>query len=286
MKLNGRKVFQICNTIFMLFLIFITAYPMYYVIIASISDPIALARHTGALWVPLKPYTLHAYEEILTHRLVLSGFRNTLFILVVGTSLNVLFTAIGAFFLTIKGPMLKNAVTTMIIICMYFSGGMIPSYLLIKNLGMMDTLWSVMAPGLISTTNLIIMKTAFQSIPESLQESAFLDGASYFQILLKVMLPLSKATLAVMVLYYGVAHWNSWFNASIYLRDTTLYPIQLVARNMLDNTALLEAGAETDRYAELLKYALVIVVSGPILMVYPFIQKYFAQGVMIGAIKG
>jgi len=286
MKLNGKKVFQICNTISMLFLVFITAYPMYYVIIASISDPIALARYKGALWAPLEPYTLHAYKEILSHRLVVSGFRNTLFILVVGTTLNVLFTAIGAFFLTIKGPMLKNIVATMIIITMYFSGGLVPTYLVVKNLGMMNTLWSLMLPGLIGTTYLIIMKTAFQSIPDSLQESALLDGASYFQILLKVMLPLSKATLAVMVLYYGVAHWNAWFSASIYLRDTSLYPIQLVAHNMLDNAALMEAGAETDRYAELLKYALIVVVSGPIIMVYPFIQKYFAQGVMIGAIKG
>lgn len=286
MKINGKKVFQICNTMLMLLLIFITAYPVYYVIIASISDPTELAKNAGALWLPLKPYTFEGYRQILEHHLVLSGFRNTLFILVVGTLLNVLFTAIGAFFLTLKGPMFKNVVAIMIIFTMYFSGGMVPAYLLVKNLHLMDTLWSIILPSLISVYNLIIMRTAFASIPESLQESALLDGASYMQILVKVMIPLSKATIAVMVLYYGVSHWNAWFSASIYLRDSSLYPIQLVARNLLDNTALMEAGAEVDKYAEILKYALIVVVSGPIIIIYPFIQKYFTKGVMIGAVKG
>ena len=178
----------------------------------------------------------------------------------------------------------------MIIFTMYFSGGLIPSYLNVKDLGLMNSLWALILPGAISTTNLIIMKSAFQSIPDSLIESARLDGASYFQILVKVMTPLSKATIAVMVLYYGVGHWNSWFNASIYLREGDKFPLQLVVRNILNiSTNAMSFGVGMDemaQVAELIKYALIVVTVAPILAIYPFLQKYFVKGVMVGAIKG
>ena len=209
----------------------------------------------------------------------------------IGLSLNLILTALGAYFLTIKGPILKTPITFMIIFTMYFSGGMIPSYLNIKDLSLLNSLWSLILPSAITTTNLIIMKSAFQSIPESLSESARLDGASYFQILIRIMIPLSKATMAVMVLYYGVARWNSWFPASIYLNNSDLFPLQLVMRNVLNMANQMAGGTgagadEMEQVVELIKYALIVVTTAPILALYPFLQKYFVKGVMIGAVKG
>ena len=285
------RAFDIFNVIVMLFVIFLSAYPIYYVVVASFSDPGALSRTTGALWQPLKPFTLDAYRLVFSNPSIGTGFANTMFVLVVGLIINLTLTTMGAYFLTIKGPMLKNAITFMIIFTMYFSGGMIPGYLNIKSLGLLNSLYALILPGAINTTNLIIMKSAFASIPDSLEESARLDGASYLQILLRVMIPLSKATLAVMVLYYGVGHWNAWFNASIYLRDSDKYPLQLVVRNILNMTtsAAMMAGTGADELAQLanlIKYALIVVTTLPILVLYPFLQKYFVKGVMVGAVKG
>lgn len=289
---NAYRVFTIFNILFMLFIILITAYPIYYIVMASFSDPVSLSKHTGLLWKPLEPFTVSAYEMVFSNPLIVSGFKNTLFILIVGVVVNLLFTMLGAFFLTIKGPVLKSGIAFMIIFTMYFSGGLVPSYLNIKSLGLLNSLWALILPGAISTSNLIIMKSAFQSIPESLIESARLDGARYWQILWRIMVPLSKATIAVMVLYYGVGHWNSWFSASIYLQESTKFPLQLVMRNILNSanaTSSMTGGVGADEmayYIELIKYALIVVTTTPILILYPFLQKYFTKGVMVGAIKG
>ena len=266
-KINGYKVFSFFNYIFMVFIIFITAYPIYFVVVASFSDPVELSKNTGMLWAPLQPYSLSAYEMVLGDKQILSGFVNTLFIIVVGLAINLVLTALGGFFLALRGPMLKNAITVLIIFTMYFSGGLIPDFLNVKSLGLINTRWALILPAALSTYNMIIMKTAFQSVP------------------------LSKATFAVLLLYYGVAHWNAWFEASIYLRDPALYPIQLVMRNILNmlNTDAAISGIGADEMAqaaELMKYALIVVGTAPILTVYPFVQKYFVKGVMIGAIKG
>ena len=290
-KITPYRVFSVFNVIFMLLLILVTAYPVYYIVIASFSDPGALSRHVGLLWMPMKPYTLSAYEMVFRNPRIITGLLNTLFVLGTGLLINLTLTMLGAFFLTIKGPMLKNAIALMIIFTMYFSGGMIPGYLNIRDLKLLDTLWALVLPGAVSTANLIIMKSGFQSIPDSLIESARLDGGSYLQILLRVMSPLSKATIAVMVLYYGVGHWNAWFNASIYLRDSDKFPLQLVVRNILKlaGSSAMASGAGMDemaQMAELIKYALIVVTTTPILVLYPFLQKYFVKGVMVGAIKG
>ena len=289
-KSMGSRIFDGFNILFMLFIIFITAYPVYYVVVASFSDPAALSRHTGALWMPLQPYTLSAYKMVFKDALIGTGFLNTLFIICVGLVVNMVMTTLGAYFLTLKGPMLKTPITFMIIFTMYFSGGMVPAYLNIKDLGLMDSLWALIIPGAVSTSNMIILKSGFQSIPDSLTESATLDGATHRQIITKIMVPLSKATLAVLVLYYAVGHWNSWFSASIYLRSADKYPLQLVVRNLLKATAsTIMEGVSVDeaaQAAELIKYALIVVTTAPIMVVYPFLQKYFVKGVMIGAIKG
>lgn len=287
-KITGYQIFTVINILFMLFVIFITAYPIYYIVIASISNPVELSKQIGALWLPIKPYTTGAYKMVLHNPLIRTGALNTAFIMVVGVSLNLILTLLGGFVLSVKGPMLKDVLATMIIFTMYFNGGMVPVYLNIKDLRLLNSLWALILPSAISTSNLIIMKAGFQSIPDSLIESARLDGASYFRVLLNIMIPLCKPTIAVMVLYYGVAHWNSWFPASLYINDSTLYPLQLIARNILNSTQVLEqTGVDLDnQYVEMVKYALIVVTSVPILVLYPFLQKYFTKGVMIGAIKG
>lgn len=289
-KSRGSQIFDSFNVIFMLFIIFVTAYPIYYVIIASFSDPGALSRYTGILLAPLKPYTLSAYKMVFKNTLIISGFRNTLFVLVMGLVVNMVMTVLGAYFLVVKGPILRTPITFMIIFTMYFSGGMVPAYLNIKDLGLLNTLWALVIPGAINTTNLIILKSAFQSIPDSLIESAKLEGASYMQVMTRIMVPLSKATLAVLVLYYAVGHWNAWFSASIYLRSSELYPLQLVMRNILETTtqSMLDGVGmdEASQVANLIKYALIVVTTVPIMVLYPFLQKYFVKGVMVGAIKG
>lgn len=287
-KITGYQIFKVINILFMLFIIFITAYPIYYIVIASISNPTELSKQIGALWMPLKPYTTGAYKMVLRNPLIRTGAWNTAFIMIVGVSLNLLLTLLGGFVLSVKGPMLKDFLATMIIFPMYFNGGMVPVYLNIKDLGLLNSLWALIFPSAISTSNLIIMKAGFQSIPDSLIESARLDGASYSRVLLNIMIPLCKPTIAVMVLYYGVAHWNSWFPASLYINDSTLYPLQLIARNILNSTQVLEqTGVDLDnQYVEMVKYALIVVTSVPILVLYPFLQKYFTKGVMVGAIKG
>lgn len=288
MKLKKLHWFDVVNVLFMIFILFITAYPIYYVVIASFSDPHILSRTTGMLWLPIKPYTLDAYKAVFDNALILSGFKNTIIILVCGVGLQMICTSLGAYFLCIKGPMLKDAITFMIIFTMYFGGGMIPTYLNIRDLGMLNTLWSLIIPGAIGTGNMVILKSAFKAIPDSLPESAKLDGATHFKILTRIMLPLSKATLAVLVLYYGVSHWNSWFTASIYLRDNVKFPLQLVLRNLLSASSMeLDVGADDmAAYVELVKYAMIVVTTAPILALYPFLQKYFVKGVMIGAVKG
>lgn len=188
-----------------------------------------------------------------------------------------------------KGMKFKQPIILFILFTMYFSGGMIPSYLNIRDLGLMNTHWSIILSGALSIYNSIICKTAIESIPESLFESASMDGANDIIIMFKIVMPLIKPTLAVLLLYYGVGHWNSWFNASIYLRENELLPLQNILRGILtanQSSATSSLSANYDSYAETIKYALIVVSSVPIMCVYPFLQKYFTKGVMIGAVKG
>lgn len=290
-KSRGYRIFSILNYILLTLIALVCLYPFYYVVIASFSNPEELMRHQGILLLPLKEMTLDGYELVFQNKLVLSGFMNTFFILIVGLIVNMILTVMGAYVLSLKDLMLRRPLTLMVIITMYFSGGLIPTYLNIKNLGMLDSVWSLIIPGAITTSNLIIMRSAFMAVPEALSEAARIDGASHIQILIKIMLPLVKATLAVMVLYYGVAHWNSWFNASIYLRTPSNYPLQLVLRNILVESQTGDmmqdiGAARSPQVQQLIKYALIVVSSVPIIIVYPFLQKFFQKGVMIGAVKG
>ncbi len=287
----GYRIFTVFNTLLMILIMFAMLYPLYYCVVASVSDPVELARTPQAIFWPVGDWTLGAYDKVLHHSQILSGFRNTVFVLVIGTCVNLVLTVTCAYTLSLKNLMLKTPLALMIVFTMYFSGGLIPGYLNVKSFGMINSLWSLIIPSALSTYNMIIMKTAFQNVPDSLLESAHLDGAGHMTILTRIMIPLSGPTIAVMVLYYAVGHWNSWFNASIYLNDPTKYPLQLVMRNILDSASVTEmmgdvgAGDQAD-YVQLIKYALVVITTVPILILYPFLQKYFVKGVMIGAVKG
>ncbi|MBR4059559.1 MAG: carbohydrate ABC transporter permease [Lachnospiraceae bacterium] len=285
-RITGGMIFDAFNIFIMLMVIVASAYPFLYVVVASFSDPTELARHQGILLMPLQPFTLEAYKMTFQLPQLLTGYINTIFYVVVGVAVNLIMTTLGAYFLSMDGPMHKNIVAFMVIFTMYFSGGMIPSYLNIKDLGLMDSRWALILPGAISVTNMVILRTAFQNVPSSLREAAEIDGATIIQVLFKVMLPLVKSTLAVLVLYYGVAHWNAWFEASIYLIDKDKYPVQLIVQQLLSSLNVTEDIGDLVQYVELIRYAIIVVTTAPILVLYPFLQKHFAKGVMIGALKG
>ena len=243
----------------------------------------------GAILWP-KKFTLDGYAAVLQNKNIFNGYKMTILILVLGTLVNLVMTSIGAFIVTRKHFMPAKIMMKLMIFTMYFGGGMIPSYLLIVNvLHLHNSIWSLILPGAISTYNLIIMKTNFMAIPDSLEESAEIDGASDWTVFSRIIIPLSKPVIAVMVLYYGVAHWNSWFNAMLYIDDTTKYPLQLVLREILilnsTNDMTADAG-DVYALAQTIKYSTIIVATLPILCMYPFIQKYFIKGMLVGAVKG
>lgn len=286
----GEKVFDVLNILFMIGLMVATLYPFLYVAFASVSEVPKLTAHQGVLYRPLG-FSLKAYAAVFADNKVLMGYANTIFYVVVGTALNLAMTVLGAYGLSKRNLYWGKIIMFVIIFTMFFGGGLIPTFLLVKGIGLYNSRMALIIPGLISTWNLIIMRTYFQSIPESLQESAKIDGANDFRILLRVILPLSGPVLAVITLFYGVGHWNSWFNAMVYLRDRKLYPLQLILREILIISESISTSGDTHELdkigiAETIKYATIIVATVPILLVYPFLQKYFVKGVMIGAIKG
>ena len=287
---RGERLFGLGNVIFMVALMVITLYPLLYVLFASLSNPTQLTSHRGLLFAPLD-LTLEAYRRVLENPLILSGYRNTLFIVVVGTALNVFLTALGAYALSRRNVLFKNPAMFFIVFTMFFSGGLIPSYLLVsQTLHMGNTLWALIIPTGVNTLNLIIMRTAFNQVPQSLDEAARMDGASDWTILFRIVIPLSWPVVAVMILFYGVAHWNAFFSALVYIRERDLYPLQLVLREILissnvQNMATDVSSGDVQAIGETIKYATIIVATLPILFVYPYLQRYFVKGVTIGAIK-
>lgn len=285
----GDRIFDTFNILFMIVLVIVTLYPFLHVLFASFSDPTQLIQHTGILLKPVG-FSIEAYKLVLNDPMILIGYGNTIFYVVVGTVINVTLTALGAYALSRSNVMWARYIMIAIVFTMFFSGGLVPRYLLVNELGMLDTRWALIIPNAISAWNLIIMRTSFQAIPKSLEESARIDGANDFMILFKVVIPLSLPVMAVITLFYAVGHWNSYFDAMIFLRDRGLYPLQLVLRQILvteDTSASLMGVMGDERYnlGQTIKYATIIVTTVPILFIYPFLQKYFVQGVMVGSIK-
>ncbi|GHT60516.1 ABC transporter permease [Spirochaetia bacterium] len=289
-KSLGDRVFNVINAVVMLFLVFVTLYPMYFVIVASLSNSVELLRNQGFLLYP-KGFTFGAFAMAFSHPLIISGYKNIMIIMVVALTLNILMTLFAAYFLASKNLMFKKPVLFMMLFTMFFSGGMIPDYLNIRSLGLYDSLWALILPGVISVYNTIIYRTAIEAVPDSLGESAKIDGANDFTVLFRIIFPLVKPTTVVLLLYYGIGHWNSWFTASMYIRDNYKLPIQNILRAILIvNTGVLNSSVGVDdslnQFSETIKYAAIVITTVPILFIYPFLQRYFVKGAMIGAVKG
>ncbi|MGM0126115.1 hypothetical protein IGI37_003516 [Enterococcus sp. AZ194] len=287
---TGSRLFDVINIVILLLLVLACLYPVWYVFVASFSESSSITANAGKLLWP-KGFSLTAYTNAFKHPLIVSGYKNILFILIFSLPLNMLLTLLCAFFMSSQKIMFKKAIVSFFMFTMFFSGGLIPSYLNQRELGLYNNLWALIIPGALSLYNAIICRSAIDAIPDSLIESAYMDGANDFTILFKIITPLIKPTLAVLLLYYGVGHWNGWFSASIYIKDRNLLPIQNVLRAvLLANDQSLNQGASSldsvNTFAETIKYSAIVISTLPILCIYPFLQKYFIKGVMIGAVKG
>lgn len=283
-------IFDIINIAILSIILIIVIYPLILVVSASFSDPMAVMKGEVVLF-PVSP-TLDAYKAVFRHEDIMTGYRNTIIYTVVGTAVNLIMTIAGAYPLSRKDFYGRKALTLFYSFTMFFSGGLIPSYLINTKLGLNNNFWVMIIPGAVSVWNMLIMRTFFQnSIPIELQEAAFMDGCTNIGILLKIVLPLSTPVIAVMVMYYGVGHWNAYFTALIYFRDRNKFPLQLILREILvqhEMSQMTEGETLVSQVllAEGIKYAAMVVASVPVLLLYPFLQKYFVKGVMMGAIKG
>jgi putative aldouronate transport system permease protein len=284
-------VFDIIINSIGVLIIAVMLYPLIFVLSASFSDPDMVLRGNVVLFP--RGLTLAPYKMVFDNPDIWQSYRNTIFYTVVGTLINISLTILAAYPLSRRDMPCRRVFTLLIVFTMYFNGGLIPTYLLVRDLHMYNTVWAVMVPAAISTYNLIVARTFFESsIPNELYESAKLDGCSNIGMLFRIVLPLSSAIIAVLVLYYGVAHWNSYFSALVYLRNERLFPLQIILRDILILGQTEQLGSndvgmgEKIKMAEGIKYSVIVVSSAPILLLYPFLQKYFVKGVMIGAIKG
>lgn len=286
----GERIFDYTNITFLMSLSIAALYPIIHVLFSSLSDPSFISQNRGLILFP-KGLNIEAYKLVFLNPSIGAAYFNTVFYVVFGTVVNIFLTSLAAYGLSRRHVMWKNPIMFMIVFTLFFEGGLIPLYLLVGNLGLLDTRWALIIPTAVSAFNLVIMRTAFQAVPYELEESARLEGANDFQILWKVVFPLSLPVVAVMILFYGVYHWNSWFPAMIYLQSRSLIPLQLILREILiqnDTQSMMTGVGSIDQMpiGETVKYATIIIATVPILCLYPFLQKYFVKGVMIGAIKG
>jgi len=288
---KAQKIFNVFNIILMLILSVIMIYPMWHVFCASFSVSDKLVSHLGPILAPVG-WSLAAYEGVFSNPMIVRSYINTIIIVVSGVFVNIVLTAMLAYGLSQKNVFWSKTIMKVITVTMFISGGLIPKYLLVsRTLGLSNTYLALILPLAIDTYYLIIMRTSFSQVPSSLVESARLDGASHMRVLFQIVLPLSKSIIAVMILYYAVGHWNSWFNASIYIKERTKFPLQLILREILiqnDTSSMSQDAIFEDQYSigETIKYATIVVATVPILCVYPFLQRYFTKGVLLGAVKG
>lgn len=289
------KIFDVFNVLLMVVLLVIFVWPLWFVVIASISDPIAVGR--GEVLLFPQGFTLGGYESMLEYKQFWISYANTIFYTVVGTALNLVLSVCFAYPLSNKNFVPRRVLSLLFMFTMYFSGGLIPTYLVVKQLGILDTRWAMILPGAISVYNSLIIRTYFMnSIPEELKEAATLDGANSAQYLFKVVLPLSKPVLAVVGLYYMVSHWNDFYTPLKYIYDMDLLPLQSILRELLLSVKAAvgdTSGAVDSETAQIMfersmsmKYSTIIVAALPMLCVYPFIQKFFVKGMMVGSVKG
>lgn len=288
----GDRIFQVGVQLYLLVSFLLVAYPLIYILSASFSDVRAVT--SGRVWLWPVDFSLEAYRTVFESKNIVSGYLNSLYYTALGTAVNVAMTLMAAYPLSRRDLKGRAGLSWLFSFTMLFSGGMIPGYMLVSKLDLINTVWALVLPGAISAWNMIIMRTYFQtSIPEELYEAASLDGCSDIRFLLRIVLPLSGPIVAVITLYYAVGHWNSYFNPMLYLTDAAKYPLQMVLREILilgqmesDMMRAMDAERFRQGLGQLLKYAVIVVSSVPVLIVYLFVQKHFVKGVMIGAIKG
>lgn len=287
---TGSRIFDIVNVIILFLFLLTTLYPFWYVVIVSFSDGKAVLG--GRVSIIPVGFTLDTYKVILKDSSILTSFKNTIIYTGLGTAINLFVTSMCAYPLSRPNLKGKGIFMKLIVFTMFFSGGMIPTYLVVYQLHLIDTIWAMVLPSAISTYNMIVMRTFFMGIPEELHESAELDGANDLQVLFRVVLPLSKPIMATMLLFYAVGHWNSYMDALLYLNSKRLFPLQSILRNMVVDGQFTDAqmsvggGSSFTVIETTMKYATIVISTVPILMIYPFVQKYFVKGVMVGSLKG
>ena len=290
---SGDRVFGIVNGILLAIVTLLIVYPIYFIIVASVSDPTYVNLGQTLFWP--KGLNISGYQKIFEYSEITTGYLNSIFYTVLGTCINLLVCVPTAFALSRKELVGRGWINAFFVVTMYFSGGLVPGYLLIKNLGMINTVWALVLPGALNVYNMIVCRSFFMSnISDELFEATKIDGGSYTSFFFKVALPLSKSIIAVMVLYHALVHWNSYLSALYYIRDTDKYPLQLILRNLtaslsvdsiqdaMDSAAI----SEKMKASQTVRYAVIIVASIPVFLMYPFVQKYFVKGVMVGSVKG
>lgn len=285
------KIFDFIIYTLAALLIVITLYPMYFIVIASISNPTDVSSGNIILWP--KGINMRGYEQLLNYKQLWVGYKNTIIYAFLGTCMNLIVNISASYALSRKDLVGKKLITFYYLVPMFFGGGLIPTYLIVKNFNLLDTRWVMILPFSVITYYIIVGRTFFaNNIPDDLWEAAQIDGCGNLPFFFKVVLPLSKAVIAVIALWSAVGHWNAYFNALIYLRSDVLQPLQIVLRNILISNQTMSmmmtgtAATEARQAAELIKYGVIVISSAPIMCMYPFVQKYFNQGVMIGAVKG
>ncbi|UKS27314.1 carbohydrate ABC transporter permease [Paenibacillus sp. HWE-109] len=283
------RYFDWMNVLLMGILVCLMLFPFIHMAAVSISASDYVIRNEIALWP--KGINFEAYRSVLQDKRILIGYKNTLIYVVLGTVLSLAFTTIGAYALSRRGLVFGKTFMLLVVFTMLFTGGLIPTYLTVRSYGLLDTIWAMVLPGLVSSWYLIVMRTFFQGIPRELEESGKIDGLSDLGILLRIVLPLSKPVLLTIALFYAVGIWGNFFSALIYLRNPDLFPLQVIVRNIVligqvGDTTVSSAVGDTKIVLESLKYTVILVSTLPILLVYPFIQKHFTQGVLVGSVKG
>lgn len=286
---SSSKIYDLLVYILLLAIMVNTVYPLLYVAFASFSEGGQLMAYSGFLWKPLG-FTLFAYKKVLENHTILTGYVNTALIVGGGITVNLTVTILAAYVLSRKNVLWNGFLIIFIVFTMFFNGGLIPFFLVVKNLGLLNSLWSIILPFAINTYYLIIMRTSFLTLPDSLEESAKIDGANHFTILLHIVIPLSMPVIALVIMYTAVDKWNTWFTPSIFITNRKLYPLQLVLREILiaNSTEKMTVGSQFEdlqNVSETIKYASIMVATVPVLFIYPFLQKYFVKGIIIGALK-
>ncbi len=292
-RYDPDKVFDIVNTVLMAIVFLIILYPLFFVVIASVSDPNLVNSGKVLLWP--KGFNLDAYQHILTNANILNGYKNSVIYTLVWTVIAVCITVPAGYALSRRDLPMRKAATLFFVFVMYFQGGLVPTYLVVKELTLLDTMWAVILPTCLSVFNLIVCRTFFEgTMSEELLDAARVDGVTNLKYFFQIALPLSKAIIAIMILFYAIQQWNSYFDAMIYLNTKDKFPLQVVLKDILIQAQMNSSGAFGDaesvaamqRIAELVKYSSIIVASLPMLILYPFVQKYFVKGIMIGSVKG